>query len=89
MTGSNQRQPAGRRSAPRGDRRPRKYDNDGILPVLARAVREVESAVERGRVTPSVRAKVEAIALLAREERARVRSDATLSQAVRAEHIKR
>ena len=89
VTGSNQRQPAVRRTAAPGGRRPRKYDNDGILPVLARAVREVESAVERGRVAPPVRAKVEAIALLAREERARVRNDATLAPAARAEHIKR
>src|SRR5829696_4317706 len=53
----------------RGQRRPR--DNDGILPVLAKAVREVETGVQRGRTQP---AKFQAIALLVREERARVKA---------------
>jgi hypothetical protein len=57
--------------------------------VLARTVREVEAAVQRGRVTPSVRTKFQAIALLLREERARVRSDATLGDARRGEQLKR
>jgi hypothetical protein len=47
----------------------RDLDNDGIIPVLARAVREVETAVERGRVLPSVRTKFQIVALLVREER--------------------
>ena len=54
-------------TAKRGSRRPR--DNDGILPVLAKAVREVETNVQRGRSQP---AKFQAIALLVRDERARV-----------------
>ena len=58
-------------TAKRGDRRPR--DNDGILPVLAKAVREVEASVQRGRSQP---AKFQAIALLVREERARVNTGA-------------
>ena len=57
--------------------------------VLARAVREVQTAVERRRVTPAVRTKFQAIALVAREERARVRSDQTSSQAHRTEQLKR
>ena len=56
-------------TATRGHRRPR--DNDGILPVLAKAVREVEAGVRRGRTQP---AKFQAIALLVREERARVKA---------------
>ena len=64
--------------------RPR--DNDGILPVLAKSVREVETGVQRGQVQP---AKFQAIALLAREERARVKADADLSEAQRDTHLKR
>src|SRR5215207_5673930 len=43
------------RTAPR--RRARDADNEGILPVLARAVREVEAGAERGRVSPSTRTR--------------------------------
>ena len=67
-----QRQSGARRTAPRNQRRVRDRDNEGIIPVLARAVREVESAVQRGRVMPSVRTKFQVVALLVREERARV-----------------
>ena len=64
-------------------------DNDGILPVLARAVREVETAVQRGPVMPSVRTKFQVVALLVREERARVKSDEAVNDAQRAEQLKR
>ncbi len=59
------------------------------MPVLARSVREVEAAVERGRVLPSVRTKFQVIALLVREERARVRADQTGGEAHRSEQLKR
>jgi superfamily II DNA or RNA helicase len=75
------------RNAPR--RRVRKVDAEGILPVLARAVREVESAVERGAVRPSVRTKFQVIALLVREERTRVNADQTSSDSYRAEQLRR
>jgi hypothetical protein len=52
-------------------------------------VREVESAVERGRVMPSVRTKFQVVALLAREERTRVRADTASSESHRAEQLKR
>ena len=45
------------------------------MSVLARAVREVEAALRSGRVTPATRTKFQAVALLLREERARVRAD--------------
>jgi superfamily II DNA or RNA helicase len=64
-----QHRPGGTGAAKSGHRRPR--DNDGILPVLAKAVREVETSVQRGRSQP---AKFQAIALLVREERARVKA---------------
>jgi hypothetical protein len=45
-----------------------------VVSVLARIVREVEAAARRGRVTPAVRTKFQAVALLLRDERARVRA---------------
>jgi len=57
--------------------------------VLARAVREVETAVQRGAVSPSTRTKFQVVALLVREERARVKADAESTEAQRAEQLKR
>jgi superfamily II DNA or RNA helicase len=42
--------------------------------VLSGTAREVEAAVQRGRVTPAVRTKFQAVALLLRDERARVQA---------------
>ena len=60
----------------RKQRRVRAADAD-IMSVLARAVRDVEAAVERGRVTAAVRTKFQVIALLVREEHARVQTAET------------
>jgi hypothetical protein len=84
-----QRQPSARRTAQRTPRRVRDRDNEGIIPLLARAVREVEAAVERGSVMASVRTKFQVVALLVREERARIKGDDTSSEAHRAEQLKR
>jgi superfamily II DNA or RNA helicase len=89
VAGRGQRQSGARRTAPRNQRRERDRDNDGIIPVLARTVREIEAAANRGPVRPSVRTKFQAVALLVREERARVRADETSSNAYRAEQLKR
>ena len=59
------------------------------MSVLARAVREVQAAVESRRVTPAVRTKFQVIALLVREEHARVHGKQTSSQNSRAEQLKR
>jgi SNF2 family DNA or RNA helicase len=56
--------------------------------VLARTVREVEAAAQKGRVTPAVRAKFQAVALLLREERARIQAAAG-SDSSRTEQLKR
>jgi len=56
--------------------------------VLARNAREVEAAAQRGRVTPAVRTKFQAIALLLRDERARVRA-AGGSDSHRTEQLRR
>jgi hypothetical protein len=84
-----QRQPANRRTTTRNQRRGRPLDNEGIIPVLARAVREVETAVQRGAVSPSTRTKFQVVALLVREERARVKADKESTEAQRAEQLKR
>jgi len=84
-----QRQSSARRSAPGNRRRGRNLDNVGIIPVLARAVREVETAAQRGPVMPSVRTKFQVVALLVREERARIKADTTMTEARRTEQLKR
>jgi SNF2 family DNA or RNA helicase len=84
-----QRQSGARRSAQRNRRHVSDADNEGIIPVLARAVREVEAAVERGHAKPSVRTKFQVVALLVREERAHVMSDDEDSEAHRAAQLKR
>lgn len=89
MARTGQRQAGARRTAPRNQRRARELDNEGIIPVLARAVREVETAVQRGHVMPSVRTKFQVVALLVREERARVKADETSTEARRAGQLKR
>ncbi|WP_404311490.1 DEAD/DEAH box helicase [Agrococcus terreus] len=64
-------------------------DRDALIPQLARAVRQVEAGVKRGAVSRSTRTKLQVVAMLAREERARVRADEALSPAARAEDLKR
>ncbi|MFS0884437.1 DEAD/DEAH box helicase [Aeromicrobium sp. 179-A 4D2 NHS] len=73
----------------RNQRAGRAPAGEGIIPVLARAVREVEAGVGRGRKSPSIRTKYQTVALLAREERARVKEDAELSEPQRTEQLKR
>ena len=73
---------------PPGQRRGRGRDERGIVPVLASAVRDVELAVQRGRLRVSTRSTFQAVALLVREERARIQA-ADLSEARRAEQLKR
>ncbi|MDI6909571.1 DEAD/DEAH box helicase [Nocardioides sp.] len=90
MARQGQRQSAGRRAPARNQRRGgRALDNEGIIPVLARAVREVETAVQRGAVSPSTRTRFQVIALLVREERSRVKADAESTEAQRGEQLKR
>lgn len=70
-------------------RRSRPGDDVGIIPVLARAVREVESSVERGKASAANRTKFQVIALLMREERKHAKADPELTDAERAEILKR
>ena len=61
----------------------------GIIPVLAEVAREVDRAVQRPPTRPVVRTKFQVVALLVREERARVMADTTLSSSRRTEQLKR
>ena len=86
MARPGQRQTGARRTAPRKQRRIRPRGD--VVSVLARTAGEVEAAARRGRVTPAVRTKFEAVALLLRDERARVRAAAG-SDSHRAGQLKR
>ncbi|GAA5117532.1 hypothetical protein GCM10023339_28520 [Alloalcanivorax gelatiniphagus] len=81
------------RQRQRGSRRTpahaRHKDNEGIVPVLARAVRELESAVQRGPLAPGQRVRFQVVALLAREHRTDVRASAALTDAQKADELKR
>jgi hypothetical protein len=75
---------------PQQQRRTRHANNDGLIPVLARKVREVEAKAADGKkLGPTNRTKFQVIAFLMREERARAKADAELSDAARAEQLKR
>ncbi len=71
------------RTAPRDRRHSRAGDDEGIIPVLAKAVRQVEAAAQRGKVRPSGRTAYQVVALLVREERARVKEDPSVPEAER------
>jgi len=70
-------------------RRPRPGDDAGVIPVLARVAREVETAVQKGPLKPANRARFQVATLLLREERARVKVDSTLSDSERGNEQKR
>ena len=57
--------------------------------MLARAVREVEARAQRGPVSPSARTKFQVVALLVREERARIKTDTEAGEAKKADQLKR
>ena len=64
-------------------------DDVGVIPILARAAREVEAAVQKGPLKPANRARFQVAALLLREERARVKTDKSLSDSERSNEQKR
>ncbi len=57
--------------------------------MLARAVRAVEASVNRGSVPLSVRTKFQSVALLVRQERARVKTEGAGNETQKAEMLKR
>ena len=84
--GQTRQRTSSRSNAPRGRRG---TDDAGVIPVLARAAREVETAVQKGPLKPANRARFQVAALLLREERARVKTDSALSDSERANEQKR
>ena len=86
MARPGQRRTGARRGAPR--KQPPARHRGDVVSVLARTVREIEAAVRRGRVTPGLRARFHAVALVLRDEHARVRA-LPGSDSHRAEQLKR
>ena len=82
MATSGQRQRSTKRPATQTRRR-QHQDETGIIPVLARTVRTIENSAERGKVSPSNRTRFRVVAVLVREERARIKADAGLTDAER------
>lgn len=76
-------------AAPRRRKTSRRDDEAPLIPILARKVREIEAKAQRGKLGPTNRVKFQVIAFLVREERARVKADDALSDAARAELLKR
>ncbi|MFL6060690.1 MAG: DEAD/DEAH box helicase [Marmoricola sp.] len=89
MARQSQRRQGARRTTTPPQGRARNHDDRGLIPQLARAVREVEAAVQRRSVAPSTRTKFQVIALLVREERNRIKTDPELSEGKRGEELKR
>ncbi|HYJ69589.1 MAG TPA: DEAD/DEAH box helicase [Nocardioidaceae bacterium] len=88
MARGDQRLRRAHRTARPPQGRARNRDDDGIIPVLARTASEVEAAAQRGRVLSSDRTKFQVVAVLARQERARVRAEIS-SDARRSSMLKR
>ena len=70
-------------------RRQRPGDDEGVIPILARTAREVESAVQKGPLRAPNRTRFQVAALLLREERARVKADPELTESERSNEQKR
>ncbi|WP_263117805.1 DEAD/DEAH box helicase [Cellulomonas fimi] len=72
-----------------GQRRRPARSEEGLIPVLADVARDVDRAVQRPPTRASVRTKFQVVALLVREERARVMADSAMSAGKRTEQLKR
>ncbi|MGE3193572.1 MAG: DEAD/DEAH box helicase [Microbacteriaceae bacterium] len=88
MATSGQRQRSTKRPATQTRRR-QHQDETGIIPVLARTVRTIENSAERGKVSPSNRTRFRVVAVLVREERARIKADTGLTDAERTKELTR
>ena len=86
---SSSKPKSGAQTKSRSNSRRKHAHNEGIIPLLARAVREVEASAQRGKATPANRTKFHVIALLMREERARVKTEEGVGESERAETLKR
>lgn len=86
---SAKRQRTGGKRPATQTRRRQHQDETGIIPVLARTVRTIENSAERGKVSPSNRTRFRVVAVLVREERARIKADAGLTDAERTKELTR
>ena len=79
--GAQRSNPGAQRTNPAAQRRraPRPSEQ-GIIPVLAGVAREVDNAMRKPPPRPGVRTKFQVVALLVREERARVMADRALTE---------
>jgi len=84
----NQQKQPSQRNQPKQQKQRRASHRGDAVSMLARTARELEAAVQRGRVTPAVGAKLQAVAMLLRDERTRVRA-ADLTDSRRGEQLKR
>lgn len=82
-------QKTSRQRSTSSSRRRQHQDESGIIPVLARTVRTIENSAERGKVSPANRTRFRVVAVLVREERARIKGDATLGDAERSKELTR
>lgn len=90
MARAGQRRSGGTRAdAGAQRRRTSRPAEQGLIPVLAEVARDVDRAVQRPPTKPAVRTKFQVVALLVREERARVMADPELSSGRRTEELKR
>ncbi len=78
-----------RRGASQPQRRRQHQDEAGVIPVIARTVRAIENSAERGKVSPANRTRFRVVAVLVREERARIKGDKELSDAERTKELTR
>ena len=88
MARPGQRGTGDRRPAPRRKQREVRHPAD-LIASLAAAMQEIKAAVQRGRVTPAVRIRFQAVAALLRDERARLRAEADGNGRRQAEQLKR
>ncbi|MBX3194380.1 MAG: DEAD/DEAH box helicase [Schumannella sp.] len=86
---SAKRQRTGGKRPAAQTRRRQHQDETGIIPVLARTVRTIENSAERGKVSPSNRTRFRVVAVLVREERARIKADPGLTDAERTKELTR
>lgn len=70
-------------------RRRQHQDESGVIPVLARTVRTIENSAERGKVNPAGRTRFRVVAMLVREERARIKTDQGITDAERTKELTR
>ncbi|WP_291379391.1 DEAD/DEAH box helicase [Demequina sp.] len=70
-------------------RRPQRPTEPGLIPVLVGIARDIENAMRRPPPRSGVRTKFQVVALLVREERARVKADSALTTAKRDKELKR